>query len=34
MRGMGYFGVDNFSIIAALNAFWLSRHSLNALLMA
>ncbi len=26
---MGYFGVDNFLIIAALNAFWLSRLPLN-----
>lgn len=29
LRDMGYFGVDNFFIIAALNGFWLSRLPLN-----
>lgn len=29
LRDMGYFGVDNFQIIEALNAFWLSRLPLN-----
>lgn len=30
MRDMGYFGVSNFIIIEALNAFWLSRLPLTA----
>ena len=30
LRDMGYFGVDNFRLIEALNAFWLSRLPLTA----
>jgi hypothetical protein len=30
LRDMGYFGVDNFQLIEALNAFWLSRLPLTA----